>query len=166
MKKLTMLIFVIFNVTLLQAQKEYQQKAEDQLSKKLLFNLKSGILKDSIALYTFTIELKTNSKKNVTSIQKIVTSDTLCYKLWPKLDSLLNDINFGVFVKKKGINHIIIPIALIITAYNNSPNDPKITVFDIPKKLESIFNSNENNGKYNYIYLPPRTIVMDNRVYN
>lgn len=56
-----------------------QEVVEDEITNKLLLNMKKDIIKDSIAMYAFAIKIKKNSRGY--TIQEIKSNDTLCYKV-------------------------------------------------------------------------------------
>lgn len=144
--------------------KNLQEVTETEISRSLVLNLKEDIFSDSVALYTFAISIKGKMKKHNFNILELTTNDSLCYKAFPKLDSLIKDINLSVFVNKKGVSYIIIPIAIVLTAHDKIPKNSTINVWDLPKRLNILFDSMRTT-KYQSVYLSPKTIMVDNQIY-
>ncbi len=138
---------------------------EEKIDEKLLLNCKNNRLKDSIAVYTFAIKVTAEKKQTKTIIKKIETNDPLLSgKVLPGLDSLFKDIDFGVFIKGKGIREIIIPIAITINDYNGVKYPTKIDTEDVYNSFNKMFYYNENNFKYDYIFLSPKSFLMSKKV--
>lgn len=145
--------------------KTIQEAAESEISRILLFNMHTEVLKDSVAIYAFTIKVRGNKSKDIFKIAEIMSDDSLYYGLFPKSISMLQKINFGVFIKKEGFSQIIIPVAVIVTSHDKIPKDSTLDIWSIPKKIDALFGVG-SKLKYESIFLNPQCILASKEIYN
>ncbi len=146
--------------------KNQQEAIENDIGKILGLNIAKDSIKDSIAMYTFAISVKIEKRRKTVDIKEIKSNDTICYKIWPKLDSLLKGkgIDWGVLAPNKGISEIIIPISIIVMNHNNSSDNPTVSLLDMESKLNALFAKNIISK--NCMYLHPMIVRMYKRTYD
>lgn len=130
-----------------------------------------GKLKDSVALYTFAIELNVVKQKDSTLVKSINVNDSIAKVLYKDFD-FLKYINFSSVLKEKKEAILVIPVAIQI-AWVNKPTTAtamlKVGNGEILNRIAAMFNLDYKRKKTkteHFIYLTPilhltGTIVYD-----
>lgn len=125
-------------------------------------------LKDSIAFYSFSIQIKINKKKNNTIVEKIEFNDSIgCLLI--KDYSFLKKMNYSPLISGNKRVILIIPVGVIVSNYDAKKIEPhKIPIEDLSKKIDKLFyyDRTKNNCIEKYIYINPFIVYVDKAIYD
>lgn len=165
--QLSMMIVLCLMVFL---QSSAQTKEQKVLFDKIASGFNSDITKlpDSLAFYTFAIELHIKKLGDSTNIKSIMLNDSIGYLINKGYD-YLRDLNFSAVMDGKKEATIILPVSLIV--YNN--NNPKIreqqlSFENLTHHIHKLFNYDALKKTINkrYIYLEPLMIYANKAVFD
>lgn len=119
-----------------------------------------GKLKDSVALYSFAIELNVVKHKDSTLVKTINVNDSISKVLFKDFD-FLKYINFSSVLKEKKEAILVIPVAIQITWINKPTTaTPMLKISDgqILDRIAAMFNMDlkrKQTKTEHFIYLTP-----------
>lgn len=149
-----------------------QHKKEEFISRlreKLYSFSTSEKLKDSIALYSFAIQIDIKKNKN-SSIKNVTSNDSISNVVFKKnYLPFLKKLNYDPILGEAKNATIIIPVAYIVANYKaDDISEKKVPITDLSDKLYKLFNyiKKDENTPKNYIYLKPMITVVDKAIYH
>lgn len=155
----------------------YAQKAPTaaEINKKITQKLitygspKFSKLKDSVELYTFTIQLKVAKQKDNFLVDEIFSTDSISNIVFKDI-SFLREIDYTSVMKGKSSATLIIPIAIIIAYVNNPVRPiPMVRAEPLANQLAKFYNydyKDETKQTSDFIYLSPIIVTAGTKVYN
>ncbi|WEK21616.1 MAG: hypothetical protein P0Y49_10755 [Candidatus Pedobacter colombiensis] len=150
------------------AQNSNRQAVIDNIRKEYMDNSKTDLLKDSIALYTFAIQIAVKKVKDSSIVTSIVVNDSIANTILPD-HNFLRKINYAVFMSKVKRATIVIPFGFIVAHYHAKTwPERKITIDDLGSKIYKLFNYDlqKDTPTESFIYLSPFVTYADKSVYD
>jgi hypothetical protein len=167
MKKYILILLFLF-VLFQKATAQKEQKIASEIENLLLSDLNGKEIKDSIALYTFSIQIDIKKVKNKT-YTAVSCNHPIAHQIFNNIKVLLN-LDYAVFVQKAKNRIINIPVAYLVANYTNAGLKEKyISIKELQNNIYKLFNYSANDSAYkndNYIYIKPIIITVDKTVYD
>ncbi|MES2445818.1 MAG: hypothetical protein V4546_01475 [Bacteroidota bacterium] len=159
------LFFLCLNL-LTRAQTKLQ--VEEKITHLLTTNIDAKEIKDSIALYTFSIKISLKKTKGKAMVDEISWNDPMANLIFKDIN-ILKQVDYKVFLLNKSKTDIIIPVAYIVANYKtNDIGEKKISIIGLQESLYKLFNctSQKNCMNDNINYLRPMIITVDKAIYD
>ncbi|RYF14394.1 MAG: hypothetical protein EOO42_17900 [Flavobacteriales bacterium] len=144
------------------------KKTIEEIEKTLFTTIDAREIKDSIALYTFSIKINIRKTKGKVIVNEISSNDPIAHLIFKDVN-LLGKINFAPLVANKNNVTLYIPVAYIVANYKlNDTTEKKISLNGLQENLYKLFNftKSENSITENTIYMRPIVITTDKAVYD
>ena len=167
MKAYIVLLIAFFSINQLSFAQS-KQKTSEEIEKILISTIDAKDIKDSIALYTFSIKINIKKVKGKSIVNGISFNDVVAKSIFKDIN-VLKKINYSSFLTTRNSVSLIIPIAYIVANYKvNDLSEKKIDIRNLQDNLYKLFNciKNENCTTINNIYLKPIIITVDKAIYD
>jgi hypothetical protein len=167
MKVYLIILVLLFSISKFSFSQNKQTTIEE-IEKTLASTMDAKDIKDSIALYTFCIQVNIKNVKGKSIVTGISVND-LVAKIIFKDIYLLKKINYSSFLGNKKNISLNIPIAYIVANYKaNDLTEKKINIIGIQDNLYKLFNCTKKGNciTLDSIYLNPIIITVDKAVYD
>lgn len=168
MKKL-LIIFALITAAKIFPTMAQENQGKDLFREKMVgqLNFNNEALKDSVALYTFNIQIRVASKNKKASAQSVWASDSIAYKVFKDFE-VLKTSDYSDFTNGKSVTLIVVPIAIIVSNHPGRSSDPRIPIMDLKEKIERLFDmtGKERMSSDEIMYLAPVVIFTDKTVYD
>ena len=165
----TYILYLILFLCITQVSKaQIKEKVLDKVEQTLSSIIDGKNLKDSIALYTLSIQIGIKKSKGKIIVSSIKYNDIIGDIIFKDLN-LLKEIDYSPLISNKHTSIINIPVAYIVANYkSNDTTEKRISLLGLQNNLYKLFNctQNEDCNSYTNIYLKPFIITSDRAIYN
>lgn len=163
MKNLFFLFAFLIGSLGVKGQVDQKEEISRELTSRLFYQLQNNELKDSVAVYTFTITIEITNGDKMPIVANVHSSDQLAYKVFPNLDTL-RSVDFKKLRFRSKKVRLVLPTAIVIKAHNGSIKPETLQMTDVSNVLYKMLRVEDPN-LLSDIYLNPFVIEVDLSAY-
>lgn len=164
MKKVLLLVVTMLSSMTIHAQNLDKHAITSKIGKQLFSQIDETFFKDSIAIYSFAITIRITHAGKKAIVREVGSNDSVAFKIFRNLDTL-KSIDFSKLTSRQRSVRLIVPVAILIMAHKQTPQNGSVLVTDLKQSIEKLFDVPKPDIDKD-IYLDPYIIRMDLNTYD